>query len=560
MQKVNYSTTNSSDTNRNVLFVCDLAENVNETDLELFFNEFTDSILLIQINRTSRTDYLGNKTNNATIIFKENSIANRARVELNMRKLKGRALRIMWHERDNSSRYNNSGNLYIKNVPKNVKPREYYEYFAKFGDIKSAKLTENDEGTHLGYGYIQYYSEDAVNACIGSSDGVEVWPGSELKIEHFQKKNERYTSGTMLNPNKNIFVKNFPSSYNEEQLGNLFNPHGKIEWIKIMTDEYDRNSAVITFEKEESAQVAKTQLNGAKVEENELYVDNLMSKSDRKKFLSSKIYETNFQLSSQFRDCNLHIRNIPYSVEEEELKANFEDYGKIKSVKIKKYILVTKEKNVFIEKPTSTGFGFVCFFDSESAKAAKDELNGKFLKNHSDWNRPLLIDFFMPKNERKNLINKLNIQPNNQKFPIFNNSFPSQFMFPPNVNFHHNLAKHVKMPHQMNVSNIAFNSKQTNTNVIKSKETKNVEDPDLNYLNSLEDETSKKDYLGEFIFKKIEAHEIADRSKLTIDQIGKITGMILGIEDIQEIFDICKNFNHLTSRINEAMELLEKQS
>lgn len=112
----------------------------------------------------------------------------------------------------------------------------------------------------------------------------------------------------------------------------------------------------------------------------------------------------------------------------------------------------------------------------------------------------------------------------------------------------------------MNVSNIAFNSKQTNTNVIKSKETKNVEDPDLNYLNSLEDETSKKDYLGEFIFKKIEAHEIADRSKLTIDQIGKITGMILGIEDIQEIFDICKNFNHLTSRINEAMELLEKQS
>ena len=41
-----------------------------------------------------------------------------------------------------------------------------------------------------------------------------------------------------------------------------------------------------------------------------------------------------------------------------------------------------------------------------------------------------------------------------------------------------------------------------------------------------------------------------------MDHIGKITGMILGIEDVNEIIDICKNTDHLTSRIIEALNLL----
>jgi hypothetical protein len=45
----------------------------------------------------------------------------------------------------------------------------------------------------------------------------------------------------------------------------------------------------------------------------------------------------------------------------------------------------------------------------------------------------------------------------------------------------------------------------------------------------------------------------------TIDIIGKITGMILGIEDINEIADICKNNSNLTSRIKEALDLLRFQ-
>ena len=82
------------------------------------------------------------------------------------------------------------------------------------------------------------------------------------------------------------------------------------------------------------------------------------------------------------------------------------------------------------------------------------------------------------------------------------------------------------------------------------------DDIDYNLLDTLDDDNAKKDYLGEFIFKKIENHKLSQINNFTIDSIGKITGMILGIEDINEIIDICKNPDNLTSRISEAMELL----
>lgn len=86
--------------------------------------------------------------------------------------------------------------------------------------------------------------------------------------------------------------------------------------------------------------------------------------------------------------------------------------------------------------------------------------------------------------------------------------------------------------------------------------TEEKDDIDYNYLENLEDDNAKKEYLGEFLFKKIENHRLSHENGFTIDTIGKITGMILGIDDINEIIDICRNPENLTSRIAEAWDLL----
>lgn len=63
---------------------------------------------------------------------------------------------------------------------------------------------------------------------------------------------------------------------------------------------------------------------------------------------------------------NIYVANLSFKTKEQELKALFETYGTVKSVKI-----ITDR-----ETGRSRGFGFVEMEDSDQAKSAIDALNG----------------------------------------------------------------------------------------------------------------------------------------------------------------------------------------
>jgi hypothetical protein len=79
------------------------------------------------------------------------------------------------------------------------------------------------------------------------------------------------------------------------------------------------------------------------------------------------------------------------------------------------------------------------------------------------------------------------------------------------------------------------------------------------YYESIEEESDKRNYLGEIIFKKIENHPINHQYNLTNDVISRMTGMFLGIADINEVIDIVTNDEILSSRIIEALDLLKSK-
>ena len=86
-----------------------------------------------------------------------------------------------------------------------------------------------------------------------------------------------------------------------------------------------------------------------------------------------------------------------------------------------------------------------------------------------------------------------------------------------------------------------------------------TDEPSLEKLRSFKTVEEQKDYLGEFLFKKIEQHPIAQSQNLDVDKISRITGMILGIENINEIYAITTNHENITARIKEGLELLSMQ-
>lgn len=68
---------------------------------------------------------------------------------------------------------------------------------------------------------------------------------------------------------------------------------------------------------------------------------------------------------------NIYVGNLSYRVEENELKAAFEEFGEVTSVRI------------ITDKYTgrSKGFGFVEMSDDDAARTAIDALNGRAIDN-----------------------------------------------------------------------------------------------------------------------------------------------------------------------------------
>ena len=555
----------TTESQKTILFISELPDNILDSELNDFFNAYKPDIYMIQVDRNQKMyDLFNSRKPKATIYFRSHAKAQEAREQLNMRRVKGKALNIMWHERDNSIRYNNEANLFVKGISQNANPRDIYELFSKYGEIISCKICEDEDGNLLGYGYINYYNLDSAEKAISNLNKKQ-FMDSELEVQHFKKMNERFKAPS---ENKSIYIKNIPNSiHNIDELKKIFSKFGKISWGEIYQDNAERQYAILDYETAENANKAKEEMNDKKINESDesgLYVDFLQKKSERKRMLTTKIGDINNKLNQEFKNCNLYVKNLPYELTEEKMREIFSKCGEVKSVKISQYLLVTKVKDKFENYITSRGFGFVCYTSEEGAKKAIEEFNGKYLPGYENVKRPpIIISPFMPKHERKQFLNQ-QAAPTMLTSPMFPGPFP---MYPPNMYNRQmqNRPRVYRRPQppaskqvqqQPPTQKIIQNPNINQNNMINvNKE----DEPNFEYLQSLGSIDMQKDYLGEYLFKKIEQHPIAHSKNLTVDIISRITGMILGIDDIKEIYEITVNNDSITARINEALALLENQ-
>ena len=554
---------NSSETqNKNILFISELPDNTKKVELEGFFYDYKSDIHLMQLDSNIKVyDYFNSKKPKATIIFKTHEKAAEARNNLNMRRLKGKPLNIMWHERDNSIRYNNKANIFVKGFSPKAEPRQIYELFAKFGEIISCKICENDDGDLLGYGYINYYNLESAEEAIKNLNNTK-FMGDVLEVTHFKKKNERLQS-TM--ENCSIYIKNIPEPYLElEELKKLFSKYGTITFSQLYKDK-DRYFAILAFSDSESAKKAKEEMNNKKLSEKDelpLYVDMLQKKSERKRMLITKIVDNNNKLNQETKNCNLYVKNLPLTLKEDKMKEIFSKIGGVKSVKIDKYILQTKRGDQDLDILTSSGFGYVCYNNEEDAKKAIEEFNNKKLPGFESSPRPVLISLFQPKNERKQYISKMLAQQNMTPMPMSPYPYPLMFPMPRPMMNRNNYKNIYHKPQQrpqppVNVNRPLANQEASNRQDSLDSNSNNKDDePNYEHMKSLANEELQKDYLGEFLFKKIEQHPLAQSKNLDVDTISRITGMILGIGNLDEIYDITTKNEYIEGRIKEALELL----
>jgi polyadenylate-binding protein len=585
---------------KTMLYLTDLPYGINIIDIQGFLSNYKESIVKIMPPEMYQRNVFRGKALAIKVLFKDNESADKCRKEMNLRKLWGKSVRIMWEEMDTSLRYNTKSNLYIKGIPKTTTPREVYEYFMQFGDIFSCKVSENETGMHNGYGYITFYRSEDAEKAIQESKGKKIFGVDNVEISHFQKKNERMIN-TTENNNHKIFINNLPEKYSVSELNDLCKDYGKIENCNIYLDKIGKNFGIVEFSNEAEAKEAMAKLDGKEIEKNKINVQLYQTQFEHKQFLMNK----SLRIREQKDKCNLIIKNIPLTSKEEDLEKTFKKYGEITSIRIEKNKIEKKDEKGKFEL-VSKGFGYISFDKPEDAKKAIEEMDQKFLPGFEGWNKPLEIDYFLTKNERQFVeTHDMNIQnylmPPNQNTPFMVNIPPHQYppapfpqgMYPP-------MAPHMPMPMRFpmiqfnhynnygyynnnnnfynrrggkkynNKGNKRNNYKYNNNNNNKYRKDKEKEDEEYNNINinienkidfneyeKLDNDEERKNFFGEKVFSIIEESQLAIDKKLTTEDIARITGMIIEIP-YKEIIETLQNPLLFKKRIAEALMLLQK--
>lgn len=92
--------------------------------------------------------------------------AERALDTMNFNQIRGRPCRIMWSQRDPSLRKSGEGNVFVKNLHKNITDQQLFDTFSVFGNILSCKVARNDAKESLEYGYVHYADPESAAKAI----------------------------------------------------------------------------------------------------------------------------------------------------------------------------------------------------------------------------------------------------------------------------------------------------------------------------------------------------------------------------------------------------------
>ena len=575
------------------LILCDLPPGVTQSDLESFLSPYKKSIESIQINEKN--------PQKANATFTDLEMANKCRKEMNQRKIKNKNIRIMREEKYFLQKNKETkNNLYVKNIPKEKDARELYEYFLQFGDVFSLKVNENEKMDFPKTAFLTYYKEEDAKKCIDNTTNKKIW-GSDMEVQYQKNTNEKgynnnhntYHSNynNYSNRNLKINITNLPDNYTDKEISKLCEEFGKCEICDIKTNRYGK-FAIVKFSKESEAKTALEKLNNKEIDQKKLIVKELHNynyNNNSQHYPNYNNYNkrpNNFpffynyplpKIEEQYEKSNLYVSNIPPMATKEDLEKTFGQYGPIKNIKLdedKSITSETKEKIKFLNR----GFGYVLFEKPEDAQKALESLAGKYIIGFENYFKPLNVDNFIPKDKRNitqgtnyyNISNAPMLYPGQYIpapqymmpmpigiNPIPNNQIrPNQYMFPQG-NFKGGLRRFNNRGRVRGKNMQRRNNGNTNNNMDKKEEEKKLVF-DRESFDKMESEEEKRDFLGEKLFNLIQENQMIKEKNEDNEIVGKITGMILGIENFEEIIDILESPSKLEGRINEALELLEK--
>jgi len=555
------------------LYIGNLHRQLSDMDLFNIFRPHGDILSC----RIMKDIYSGESRGFAFLTYKTKEDAKSAKDALNYHKIHGWEVRISFKK--NPSDFDPKANIFVKNLNKDVTTKQLEELCQQFGNVLCCAVRNDENGQSLGYGYVQYDTEEAATRAITALNGIEKL-GSTLQVLVFVPSKQRHLE------QKNLYIRNFPKNWNKERVEKLvedIKSKGIVTCCGIYEHSLDsqvvRYYAFLAFEKEEEAKSVIDEYNGKKLEghsdsedeDEKLYVVIALPKRVRKEQLKKKHLTFN-------NLTNIYIKFLKPSVNEEQLRTAFSKYGKITSIGLQ------DAKPFGLSSTEILKFGFINFSDDKEAsdaffKGKKDDevrsllheshpssaeflfyaqsksLRTQYLRMRQNMMRniPQPMPMIMPQYHKRGLGNFIKgRKPHNiAEMPMMQNMIidPSTMSYIPPLDTFGSSAFNIQSP---------SNPISTPSSVSRQNERRETL-YDVNWLkhNKKEfinfDSDKQRNILGELMFSKIQATKM-----VALENVSKVTGMLIDLEilDYEEIIDMIENLDSLKERVQEALEVI----
>jgi polyadenylate-binding protein len=339
----------------------------------------------------------------AYVNFQRPEDAERAIDTMNFDEIKTKPIRIMWSQRDPALRKSGVGNIFIKNLDKTIDNKMLYDTFSAFGNILSCKVVcDHSSLDSKGYGFVHFETEEAAIKSIEKVNG-KLLKEKKVFVGRFKSRSERIREyGDRAKQFTNVFCKNLPSEWTDEDLAKIFEGYGKTLSVSVTVGEDGKSKqfGFASFEDHDDAERACADLNNKEYNGKSIYVGRAQKKAERQAELKHKFDRMKQERIQRYQGVNLYVKNLDDSITDDLLREHFSQFGSITSAKVMTDTdLEGRRKEGGDGKDNTTrskGFGFVCFSSPEEATKAVTEMNGRILAS-----KPLYVALAQRKEDRK---------------------------------------------------------------------------------------------------------------------------------------------------------------
>ncbi|ODV85127.1 hypothetical protein CANARDRAFT_221704 [[Candida] arabinofermentans NRRL YB-2248] len=248
----------------------------------------------------------------------------------------------------------------LSNIPPESTNSTIEKFFKDYGLIREIQICE-DNAT------VEFTQEQDLLAAL-TRDHKYI-KANEIGVTHLK--------------DNTIWVTNFPPTYAESSLRELFSPFGVIMSVRLpsLASNVNRRFCYIDFTSSDSASKAAAEIDGLEI------TDSVHNKKFKLVVKISNLQKKKERSGALDEGRELYVSGLDYhKVDEETLRSHFNNYGEIESIKL------PLGKRGQGTNRVNDGYGFISFSKKEEAQAAIQGMSNFVL-----FDRPLVVTLAVPK-------------------------------------------------------------------------------------------------------------------------------------------------------------------